>query len=240
MRFPDKLGTILPMLIDRVIVGNMFTNSYIISTGKKECVVVDPGASSRLIVQRLEAMNLTPQAILLTHGHIDHTSAANMIQKHYEGRGHYVSVGVHDNDARFLGDTATDANRGVFERFGDAGLSAFEHFETAVPDPDFFFGDGEFVLESDLAVMHTPGHTSGSVCFYSEEREALFSGDTLFFNSIGRTDVPSGDADVLLDSIKNRLFELPPQTRVFPGHGPTSLLERELKNNPLLSDGATI
>lgn len=228
------------MLIDRVIVGNMFTNSYIISTGKKECVIVDPGASPRSIVQRLEAMNLTPQAMLLTHGHIDHTSAAHLIQKHYEGRQHYVPIGVHDNDARFLGLSAAEQNRDVFQRFGDAGVSAFEQFETAVPEPDFYFADGQYVLDTDLAVMHTPGHTTGSVCFYSEEREALFSGDTLFFNSIGRTDVPLGDSDLLLDSIKNKIFELPPQTRVFPGHGPISVLEREFKNNPLLSDGATI
>lgn len=228
------------MLIDRVIVGSMYTNAYIVSTGKKECLIIDPGASVQTIIQRLEAMNLVPNLILLTHGHIDHTSAAVRLQAHYAKRGLTVRIGIHAGDTDLVGESGFERNRALFKLFGAAGLQAFEQFEAHLPEIDFFFEEGQSIEESDLVVMHTPGHTAGSVCFYSEPRQALFSGDTLFFNSIGRTDFPEADAALLERNIRSRLFELPPETRIFPGHGPVSAIEREVKNNPFLSDGATI
>tara|TARA_B100000614_G_scaffold174358_1_gene155722 strand:+ start:492 stop:1178 length:687 start_codon:yes stop_codon:yes gene_type:complete len=228
------------MLIDRVIVGSMYTNSYIVSTGKKECIIVDPGADSTVLIQRLEAMNLLPQAIVFTHGHLDHTSAARDLVEYYAGRNHHVPIGIHEADAGYLGSTAGDINHQVFAPFGEPGMEAFRSFSTDVPEPEFFVAEGESLLESDLVVMHTPGHSAGSICIYSEPRQALFSGDTLFFNTIGRTDVTFGDEESLHSAISQRLFELPPDTRVFPGHGPLTSIEREIRNNPMVSDGATI
>lgn len=228
------------MLIDRVIVGSMYTNAYIVSTGKKECIIIDPGADSEALIQRLEAMNLIPQAILFTHGHIDHTSAAADLVAYYAGRNHHVPVGIHQADAEYLGSSAADSNHEVFAAFGEPGIEAFSTFGRDIPEAEFFVGEGESILETDLTIMHTPGHSHGSICIYSEPRGALFSGDTLFFNTIGRTDVAQGDEESLHSVVTGRLFELPPQTRVFPGHGPLTSIEREIRNNPMVSDGATI
>jgi hydroxyacylglutathione hydrolase len=228
------------MLIDRVIVGQMYTNSYIVSTGKKECIVIDPGADGTILIQRLEAMNLIPKAIILTHGHIDHTSASRDLIDYYAGRDHHIVVVIHGEDRGFLGASAAEANRSLFEPFGDAGMEAFRSFGLDVPDAEMFVSDGEVIAETDLTVLHTPGHSAGSICLYSEPRQALFSGDTLFFNTIGRTDVANGDEASLHAAVADRLFALPPETRVFPGHGPLTSIEREIRNNPMVSEGATI
>jgi glyoxylase-like metal-dependent hydrolase (beta-lactamase superfamily II) len=90
------------------------------------------------------------------------------------------------------------------------------------------------VFESDLRVIHTPGHTKGSISLYSLSQGVLFSGDTLFFEGIGRTDTRDGDAKAILSSIQKKLITLPPETRVFPGHGPFTTIEREIKNNPYI------
>lgn len=228
------------MLINRVIVGPMFTNAYVVSIGKKECVLIDPGADAAVILQRLETMNLIPQAILFTHGHIDHTSAARSIVHHYADRDQKVSIGIHRDDSRFLGEESPHANMELFSSLGENALSALDTFDHDVPEPEFYFTDGDFLLDSDLQVIHTPGHSPGSICFYSEARQVVFSGDTLFFNTIGRSDFPGGDSDKVLESVEKRLFELPDETRVFPGHGPLTTIEREKMNNPLVSTGATI
>ncbi len=228
------------MLIDRIIVGTMHTNAYIVSTGKKECIIIDPGDESETLIRRLEAMNLLPLAIVYTHGHIDHTSATQDILDHYAERDHHIAVGIHREDAAFLGATAEQKNRDFFEVFGEPGLKALHSYDARIPAPEFFYEEGDTILDSDIVVMHTPGHSSGSTCFYSEPREALFTGDTLFFNTIGRTDFPSGKPDLLEHSVTQRLFTLPGQTRIFPGHGPLSTVEREVMNNPLVSEGATV
>lgn len=218
----------------------MFTNAYVVSTGKKECILIDPGAEGAEIVKRLETMNLIPHAIVFTHGHIDHTSGARAILEHYRGRDHTVAVGIHADDARFLGDEAHGNNRELFSTLGENALAAFETFETDIPEADFTIGEGDYLPESDLVVMHAPGHSLGSICFYSESRNALFSGDTLFFNCIGRSDFPGGNAAQVHAAVTERLFLLPEETRVFPGHGPLTTIERERMNNPLYSEGATI
>ncbi|MEX2443836.1 MAG: MBL fold metallo-hydrolase [Alkalispirochaeta sp.] len=228
------------MLIDRIIVGSMYTNSYIVSTGKKECIIIDPGADGDVLIRRLEAMNLLPRAIVFTHGHLDHTSATQVVLDFFAERNHHIPVGIHQSDAGYLGSSAEHSNHEVFSPFGEAGLEAFRSFSTDIPEAEFFYSEGDTLPESDLCVMHTPGHSAGSVCFYSEPRQAVFSGDTLFFNTVGRTDVIHADSDSLQDSVSHRLFELPPETRVFPGHGPLTTIEREIQHNPMLSDGATI
>jgi glyoxylase-like metal-dependent hydrolase (beta-lactamase superfamily II) len=122
----------------------------------------------------------------------------------------------------------------MFETLDEETKNAFEEALEALPEADEHFADGDQILDTDLQVLHGPGHTPGSVCFYSEERSALFSGDTLFFKSIGATDIPDGSSEQLLQSIKQKIFPLPPETRLFPGHGPLSTVEREKSNNPAL------
>lgn len=227
-------------MIERIVVGNLYTNTYIASVSKKECMLIDPGAEVEKIIQRLEAINMTPLAIVFTHGHMDHTGATRELIDHYAERDSQISVGIHKADSSFLGKTGTDANRTTFEYFGERGMAAYEELLKPLPEADFFFDEGDTILDTDITVMHTPGHTRGSVSFYSESRQALFSGDTLFFHSIGRSDVPLGDEELLKRTVKERLFTLPEETRLFPGHGPVSTIEREVRNNPFTSEGATI
>ncbi|MFP4329233.1 MAG: MBL fold metallo-hydrolase [Spirochaetaceae bacterium] len=227
-------------MIERIVVGNLYTNTYIASVSKKECMLIDPGAEVEKIIQRLEAINMTPLAIVFTHGHMDHTAATRGIIDHYAERDSEILVGIHKGDGSFLGAAGTEANRNTFEFFGERGMAAYEELLNPLPEADFFFDEGDTILDTDITVMHTPGHTRGSVSFYSEPRQALFSGDTLFFHSIGRSDVPLGDEELLKRTVKERLFTLPEETRLFPGHGPVSTIEREVMNNPFTSEGATI
>ncbi|MFW5783809.1 MAG: MBL fold metallo-hydrolase, partial [Spirochaetota bacterium] len=114
---------------------------------------------------------------------------------------------------------------------GPEAMKVFDELWEELPKPTFFLKDGDPILDTDFVTVHTPGHSQGSVCLYSEERNAVFSGDTLFFKTVGRTDVVGGDLSKLTKSIRKTLFELPPETRLFPGHGPNSTLEREIANN---------
>ncbi len=218
-------------MVERIIVGSLYTNAYVVATGKKECMVVDPGADAPLLLSRLEILNVVPTAIVFTHGHLDHTAAARAIIERYRDRVEKMEVGIHRSDRPYLPPKGEQTNRELFEALGPDAIEAFDALYTELPRPTFFLKDGDPVLNTDFVTIHTPGHSQGSVCLYSEERGILFSGDTLFFKKVGRTDVVGADLEKLTKSIRRRLFELPPETRLFPGHGPHSTLEREIANN---------
>lgn len=115
---------------------------------------------------------------------------------------------------------------------GAPGEELFNLMYTPLPSPDVIFEEGDYLFDSDLQVIHTPGHTPGSVCLFSESHQLLFTGDTLFFEGVGRTDMAGGDADALVSAIREKIFVLDDAVRIFPGHGPFSTLEREKRNNP--------
>lgn len=194
-------------------------------------MIVDPGADAALLLQRLETLNVTPTAIVFTHGHLDHTSAAQAIVEHYADRVPDMQIGIHRSDRPYLPPKGKATNLALFEALGAQAVAAFESLYSSLPKPTFFLSDGEPILDTDFVTIHTPGHSQGSVCLYSEERGALISGDTLLFKTVGRTDVVGSDIDKLTKSITKTLFTLPPETRLFPGHGPNSVLEREIEFN---------
>jgi glyoxylase-like metal-dependent hydrolase (beta-lactamase superfamily II) len=220
------------IMVERIIVGPYFTNAYIISTAKKECFLIDPGGDPQTILQRLETLNMTPRTIAFTSGYLDHTSAAGEVKETYAERDVSITVGIHEADAQFLGAGAEEALRELYGSFGEAGIKAFEAMYAPLPEPDYLLTDGQEFFDYDFTVIHTPGFSPGSICFYSEERGVLFSGDSLLFKEIGRTDYPDSDRETLLKSVRDKLFSLPPETRVFPGRGPLTSLEREMANNP--------
>ncbi len=224
-------------MVERIVVGPLHTNSYVVSTGRKECVLIDPGDEAQTIYRQLTALNMVPLAILLTHGHLDHTAAALGIREYYD---HEIKIAVHEADAELLGPESFERHKEMFETLGPDGLETFERLYISLPPPDFYLEEGARILETDLSVIHTPGHTPGSVSLYSETDAALFSGDTLLFKAVGPTEGVGSDHDTLIESITKKLFALPDNTRLYPGHGPNSSLEREKRNNIALRDEGII
>ena len=193
------------------------------ASGSSTCTVIDPGMSSEDGVEQLSLLmkehGLVPDAILLTHGHFDHVWGVQRFLARYK-----VPIYMHPSDKEILADGAT-----VFR-----GMQSFSQLKHGFPTLDLT--DGERISTGGIQwqVLHTPGHTPGSVCFYSPENSLLLSGDTLFAGSIGRTDLLGGDYDTLMRSIRERLLCLPGETDVIPGHGQPTSIAREGMYNPFL------
>jgi hydroxyacylglutathione hydrolase len=210
------------MLIERLIVGSFETNCYVLrsSPSKRDCILIDAGLEADSLIDYLRDNNLTPVAVLLTHGHIDHIAGLDLLRQQYPG----LKIYIHRLDERML--------EGVDNLSELAGLNIQKS------KSDFFLEDGSFtdVISIILEVLHTPGHTPGSVCLYSSEEKVIFVGDTIFAGSVGRTDFPGGSTDQLLNSIKEKILTLPDDTKILPGHGPPTSVALEKKQNPFLRD----
>lgn len=222
-------------MVDRIVVGFFSTNSYLFSQWKKECIIIDPGGDAEKIISHMSQKNMLPRGIVCTHGHIDHISAIKDIQNYYDRQEILVPLAVHVDDLHFFGQEAgkihTDSIAGISE---DLLLTMNIEINT-LPEPDIILKEGDTLFGSDLTVIHTPGHSPGGISLYSESQNFLFSGDTLFFEGIGRTDLPGGDMETLIKSIREKIIQLPDDTRVFPGHGPFSTIEREREHNPFVT-----
>lgn len=219
-------------MVERIVVGAMSTNAYLYSEWKKECIVIDPGADEEELVQHMTIKNLHPRGIIFTHGHIDHISAAVEIRRYFERQDIRVPVAVHEADASYLGRAAARIHRKSLAKVPADASDYYEHALLELAKPDILMKEGDHPFESDLEVIHTPGHTPGSICLYSENQELLFSGDTLFFEGIGDAALNDKERRSLIESVRTKLFTLPRATRVFPGHGPFTTLEREIQHNP--------
>lgn len=203
------------MQVMRIENGMFDSNVYLIIHGK-ECILVDAGVSAVRVGKTLTANDWTLKAIILTHGHVDHVCQLEQFKQMYA-----VPIMMHIDEAALF--TNDDAN----------GYNAFGIPKSqTMPVPDRLLVDGELIAigDSTVQVIHTPGHTAGSICLYAAD--FLITGDTLFKTSIGRTDLHTGDHTAILSSIRNRLFVLPPNTIVYPGHGPESSIDFERKYNP--------
>lgn len=207
--------------IRNYVIGSISTNCYIVYRDEKTeegkyrtGVVIDPGDNAPYILNRCRELGVRPEAILLTHGHFDHMLAAEDIRRAF-----HIPIMASEKEMELLEEP--DLNLSV--SFGEAiSLSA-----------DYWLRDGETLelIGHKWRVIHTPGHTAGSVCFYIEEEKVLFSGDTLFAESVGRTDLPMGSFSDIVDSVTRKLFVLPENIDVFPGHGEQTTIEHEKKYN---------
>jgi hydroxyacylglutathione hydrolase len=218
-------------MVERVVVGAWKTNCYIYSSSKKECIIIDPGGDEAEIASRVDVLNMVPVGIALTHGHVDHVAALARLRDSYARRGYSLSVAINPADRRFLGTGGMETHRESLEFLGLDEMSFFGVDPAELPRADVRLREGDRVFDMDLVVLETPGHTPGSVCFYAEKEGILFSGDTLFFDGVGRTDLPGGSEKKLKESIQKKIAVLPPETRVFPGHGPFTTVEREKRGN---------
>lgn len=191
---------------------NEFTNCYIVQDeNTKETMVIDPGGEFEKIQEMLQTINAKVKYIYLTHCHGDHIGGVNELKQRYGGQ-----IVAHRLAAENL--LNTDTNLTLY--IGKEGLTI--ETDARVDDNDLIhLGDLEF------RVIHTPGHTSGGSCLYSEEEKLLFSGDTLFRGTWGRTDVPTGDFEAVINSITKKLMILPDETIVYPGHGKSTMIREE-------------
>lgn len=202
----------------RYIVGPVCTNCYLlINQQRQELLIIDPGEQADLLERQIEKSGATPVAILLTHGHFDHAMAAQELQEKYQ-----IPVYAHEAEQETLENP--DLNL--------CGMVGEYHIYHA----DHYLKD-EQVIELagfSIRVMHTPGHTVGGACYYISDQKILFSGDTLFQESVGRTDFPKGSASDLVRSIREKLMPLPDDVEVYTGHGENTLIGYERIHNPFL------
>lgn len=200
-----------------VVVGMVQTNCYIVAADNSDtCVIIDPGAHPGRIINAVDESGKKPVAILLTHGHFDHITAIPELLEKY---GNKIKV------------YSSEAER---ELLGSADINCSSMVDRPVTvTADVYVNDGDIIEEAGLRfkVIATPGHTIGSVCYYIEDESVLFSGDTLFEMSVGRTDLPTGSSTAIVESIKNRLFVLPDSVTVYPGHGSETDIAFEKHNN---------
>ncbi len=203
-------------------VGPLDVNCYILwDEETRDSVIIDPGGDAPVIEREVRAEGLDVMYVLNTHGHFDHVGADGEVKERFN-----VPLGIHRADAALLEKAP--------EHAWFFGLRA-----EAQPAPDFFLEDNGVVETGPLRleVLHTPGHTPGGVCLYMREEGILFSGDTLFAGSVGRTDLEGGSTETLLHSIRTRLLTLDDSVTVFPGHGPATTIGDERRHNPYLGGG---
>lgn len=204
------------MRIETIIVGELSTNCYLAwDEETKRGFVVDPGEQSQKIIQACSRFGVKPEAVLLTHGHFDHIMAAKKIKEHFQIP---VYAGIHEEE--LLADSQMNLSGMWAEAFT---MKA----DRLVRDNETFS-----VAGMEIRVIETPGHTPGGVCYYLENEAVLFAGDTLFCESYGRTDFPGGSMFALIRSLRGKLFVLPDETDVYPGHGEATDIGYEKQHNP--------
>jgi len=208
------------MKIYKIVFSPIEVNTYILEDESGDCAIIDCGCYDRKESDRLadfiKNKNINPVLLLNTHCHLDHIFGNKFILERYNLRAF-----SNENDEMNRNDAVQHAM--LF------GLTM-----ESPPEPAGFLTDNQIITfgRTELVALFVPGHTSGSLGFYSEKNNCVFTGDALFAGSIGRTDLPGGDYDTLIKSIKNKLFVLPPSTVVYPGHGNETTIEKEINSNP--------
>lgn len=197
-------------------------NTFVLWDETKECVIIDAGCATERECQTLADFisenGLKPLYLLSTHYHIDHILGNKFVSETYQ-----IPVTAHAAGA-------------IFWKHGDLFASSFGVDKKTLIAPEKFVKEGDLITfgNSRLKTLYTPGHADGSICFYNEEDDYVIVGDVLFYGSIGRTDLPSGDYETIKKSIYEKLFTLPDDTVVYPGHGPKTTIAFEKTNNPFL------
>ncbi len=199
------------IIIKQTVVGEVMTNCYLCGNAEtKETVIFDPGDNADRIISLIEKSGLKPIAVFLTHGHFDHILAADELREHYG-----IEIYAYETEKKLLSEPAMNLS--------------FYHGKPLGLKPDIFVKDGEHIKKAgmDFRVIYTPGHTSGSCCYLLEDEKILFSGDTMFYESYGRTDFVTGSQSAIIHSIKEKLLALDDDTVVYPGHDISTTIGNE-------------
>lgn len=203
-------------VIHQKVLGMVATNCYICMHAEtKEAFIVDPADNGETIVRMVSEMGAAPAAILLTHGHFDHVGAADELRRRYE-----IPVYAHEAEEELLASPALNLSGSWAEAIRLKADHLLKDDETL------------HIAGFTIRVLHTPGHTQGSCCYELAQEDILFSGDTLFCQSVGRMDFPGGSASAMRQSLHRLLTELPENMHVLPGHGETTTIGYEKRNNP--------
>ncbi len=200
--------------ITGVVSGNLQVNCYIVyDVNLKKAIIIDPGEQAQKVINKIETLNLQPELLINTHGHFDHIFSDDIVREKYN-----IPLAIFKDDVEMLSDS-------------NLNLSQYMDNPITIKQADIIF-DKEEVKETSFCkykVIHTPGHSKGSICILIDD--ILFSGDTVFKYSIGRTDLPGGNYNELIQSLE-KIKKLPKDIIVYPGHGPITTLKEELENNP--------
>ena len=199
-------------------------NSLVVgNTASGHCAVIDPGFAPQLLIDTIQKLGWTPDAILLTHGHVDHIAGNAALKRQWPDLPIFIGRG----DAPMLGDSRLN-------------LSASSGFDIVSPPADRLLDEGDTVLEAgfEFAVRHIPGHSPGHIVYILAgcQPPIVLGGDVLFQGSIGRTDFPGGSQAILVEGIRRKLFTLPDETLVYPGHGETTTIGEERQTNPYCAE----
>lgn len=210
--------------VERLRVGPLGENVYAVETGTTS-FLVDPGDDAVAILDFLNDKKIRPGFIVLTHGHLDHCAAIPELLEAFKSAP--PAIAIHNLDAPYLGARGEETNRTLFSAIG--APSFFHNYWKRLPEADLLLEDGQKLPGCDFEVLHTPGHSAGSICLYHRDSGSLLSGDTLFRDGVGRIDGPDSDYHALGESLR-RLASLPLETIVYPGHGPHTTIGRELSH----------
>ncbi len=204
-------------IVQKITAGPFQENGYIVHVeGNSDCFIIDPGDNHELYIKEIEKNNLNPIGILNTHGHIDHVHAAQSLKNHYS-----IPFHIHENEKMIL------------DHYPQSCLM-YGMIQKEIPVVDKWLSteDNISIGNYNLDIIRTPGHTPGGVCY--QFNSDIFTGDTLFKGSIGRTDLPGGNYDQLMESLKLLISTVPSDTKVHSGHGFSTTIDAEIGTNPFL------
>ncbi|MFN3466600.1 MAG: MBL fold metallo-hydrolase [Candidatus Brocadiales bacterium] len=216
------------MRIETLIVGPLDVGCYILMNEDNEAVIIDPGGDADEILKFIKKHKLQPRYLINTHGHGDHIGANKELKAHFPD----IKICIHEEDK--------DALTNPFKNLSALGGFQSKDYILKSPPADMTLKEGDRITlgKIKLEVIHTPGHTPGGICLLGRSEDGrpdvLFSGDSLFQGSIGRTDFPGGNHSALIESLRGKVLTLKEDTIVYPGHGPTTTVGYEKRNNPYL------
>lgn len=203
------------MNIQSMSLGELGTNCYIVYQ-QENALIFDPGGEAEKVIQFIDQHNLIPQAILLTHAHFDHIGAVDTLRSHFN-----LDVYLHEEESHWLEEPQLNRS------------TAFTRKEVKTAPPEHLLKPGKLKISSfEFEVIHTPGHSPGSVSFIFQEYKFIISGDVLFKQGVGRTDLPGGSTEQLVRSIREHLYTLEDDYIIYPGHGVKTSIGEEKRNNP--------